>query len=60
MDGPNINLSFKKNILTKLEEDMNFLKLGTCSRHPVYTAFRKGITKISFDYDNFLNELHFF
>ena len=39
----------------KLEEDMGaaFLKLGTCSLRPVHTAFRKGITKIPFDYDKF-------
>ena len=46
----------------KLEEDMGaaFLKLGTCSLRPVHTAFRKGITKIPFDYDKFFYELHFF
>ena len=44
MDGPIVNLSFEKKLLTKLEEDMGatFLKLGTCSLHPVHTAFRKG------------------
>ena len=62
MDGPNVNLSFEKKLLTKLEEDMGatFLKLGKCSLHPVHTAFRKGITKILFDYDKFFYELRFF
>ena len=62
MDGPNVNLSFEKKLLTKLEEDMGttFLKLGTCSLHPVHTAFRKGITKTPFDYDKFFDELNSF
>ena len=61
MDGPNVNLLFEKK-LTKLEEDIGatFLELGTCSLHPVQTAFCKDITKILFDYDKFFYELHFF
>ena len=59
MNGPNVNLSFEKKLLTKLEENIGatFLKFGACSLHPVDTAFCKGITKIPFDYDKFFYEL---
>ena len=57
-----LTFHLKKKLLMKLEEGMGatFLKLGTCSFHPVHTTFRKGITKIPFDYDKFFYELHFF
>ena len=51
MDGPNVNTCFQEKLLKDLEEelDKSVLKLGTCSLHPVHTAFRKGINKLSFD-----------
>ena len=45
MDGPNVNFSFE-NKLTKLlleEHNTSFLKLGSCSLHPVHGAFEKGV-----------------
>ena len=62
MDGPNVNKKFSK-ILAKEFDESNqsqFLDLGTCSLHPVHTAFRKGISKLQFDFDEFFNDIHFF
>ena len=54
MDGPKVNLSFE----TKLKEEFNkenseFLQLGTCSLHPVYTAFKNGLQKLDFPMKDF-------
>ena len=47
MDGPNVNLSFKDKLTQKLSEvDTSFLKLGSCSLHPVHSAFQKGIKQL--------------
>ena len=47
MDGPNVNLSFEDKLTQKLSEvDTSFLKLGSCSLHPVHTAFHKGIKQL--------------
>ena len=57
------------------DEDTTFLQLGTCSLHPVHTAFSKGVKalfkcevtiseeekkKVNFDLDDFFQDLHFF
>ena len=62
MDGPNVNLSFEKKLRKHLEESFgtSFLHLGTCSLHPAHTAFRKGLSCLSHDIDEFLHDLHFF
>ena len=36
------------------------LDLGTCSLHPVHTAFRQGLAELAYDIDGFLEDLHFF
>ena len=47
MDRPNVNLSFEDKLTQKLPEvDTSFLKLGTCSLHPVHPAFQKGIKQL--------------
>ena len=47
MDGPNVNLSFENKLTQQLSEiDTSFLKLGSCSLHPVHSAFQKGIKKL--------------
>ncbi|KAG4075503.1 hypothetical protein HA402_003328 [Bradysia odoriphaga] len=62
MDGPNVNKKFHR----ELEEDLKqlygkyILKTSTCSLHPIHTAFKKGLSKIAFDYDKFSQDLHFF
>ena len=46
MDGPNTNLSFEKKMVQRLEERGDkFLQIGTCSLHPVHSAFSKAVTK---------------
>ena len=62
MDGPRVNTAFQDKLSTHLKDnlDTSFLNLGTCSLHPVHTAFRKGITSMSFDLDSFFIDLHFF
>ena len=47
MDGPNTNLSFEKKMKKHLEEfNQFFLQIGTCSLHPVHTAFANGVKKL--------------
>ena len=62
MDGPNVNLSFEQKLMLQLEElyGTSMLKLGSCSLHPVHTAFRKGILELSFNLDSFFHDIHFF
>ena len=62
MDGPNVNLSFEKKLRSIMETtyETSFLNFGTCSLHPVHTAFRKGIKKLDFDVDEFFHDIHFF
>lgn len=61
MDGPNVNKSFQKKLEDHLmQKDKKILDIGTCSIHPVHTSFVKGLNKLSFDFDRFVNELNFF
>jgi len=47
MDGPNTNVSFEKKMAKYLEEmNTTFLMIGTCSLHPVHSAFSKGVKKL--------------
>ena len=47
MYGPNVNLSFEDKLTQKLPEvDTSFLKLGSCSLHPVHSAFQMGIKQL--------------
>jgi hypothetical protein len=60
MDGPNVNLKFQRNILTAVsnaENPSEILEIGTCTLHPVSTAFKKGLQKLSFSFDSFFNNV---
>ena len=47
MDGPSVNLSFEDKLTQNLsEKDTSFLKLGSCSLHPVHSAFQKKIKEL--------------
>ena len=47
MDGPNTNLSFENKLTHQLAEvNTSFLKIGSCSLHPVHGAFQKGIKQL--------------
>lgn len=62
MDGPNVNLAFQR-ILEKELQDLHgkqILKIGTCSLHPVHTAFTKGLKELNFDFNRLACDLHFF
>ena len=62
MDGPNLNLSFEKKLHLSMESDYRTacLDVGTCSLHPVHTAFRTGIKKLGFNVDEFFDHILFF
>ena len=62
MDGPNVNLAFQEKLSKYLRDnlDKSFLNLGTCSLHPVHTAFRRGIISMSYELDQFFTDIHFF
>lgn len=59
MDGPSVNLSFQRKLNTHLASQgiSELINIGTCSLHPVHTAFMKGIDKIEFDVDQFSNDV---
>ena len=50
MNGANMNLAFHEKLFRYIRDhlDKSFFNLGTCSLHPVLTAFRLGITSLSF------------
>ena len=62
MNGPSVNKSFEKKLIGCLEKDYQttFLNLGSCTFYIVHNAFRKGITELSIDIDQFAFDLHFF
>ena len=56
-----VNKKFASTLAVELADDgKTFLDLGTCPLHPVYTALRYGIKELSFDLDEFFNDVHFF
>jgi len=61
MDGPAVNLSF----LNKFNESLNskgilpVVDIGTCTLHPVHTSFTRGLSMLSFDVDQFANDVFF-
>ena len=62
MDGPSVNKSFEKKLIGRLEKEYQttFPTLGSCTLHIVHDAFKKGITELSIDIDQFACDLHFF
>ena len=62
MDGPNVNLLFERNLSEYLKKNCaaTFLQLGSCSLHPVHTAFKKGLQEMDFPFDSFFHDLSFF
>ena len=59
MNGPNLNLVFQEKLSKHLRDnlDKSFLNLGTCSLHPVHTAFRWGTKSMSFNLVQFLVDI---
>jgi hypothetical protein len=62
MDGPNVNLAFERQLEAHMLENSNatFLRLGSCSLHPVHSAFKYGLKELDFPFDSFFHDLSFF
>ena len=62
MDVPSVNKSFEKKLIGCLEKDYQttVVTLGSCTLRIVHNAFRKGMTKVSIDIDQFACDLDFF
>jgi hypothetical protein len=62
MDGPNVNLSFRKKIrkTSWTITTIKIINIGTCSLRKMHTAFMKGLEKVDFNYDEFAQDCHFF
>ena len=56
MDGPQVNLSFKKKLNSHLVtlNIENLVDIGTCSLHVVHNALRKGIHGLNTDIESFV------
>ncbi len=61
MDGPAVNLCFQKKIneWLCLQGAEPAVDLGTCSIHPVHTAFTKGVEVLSFDIEQFAQDVFY-
>ena len=62
MDSPSVDKSLEKKLIGRLQKDYQttFLTLGSCTLHIVHNAFRKGITELGIDIDQFACDLYFF
>ena len=63
MDGPRLNEKFERDLEVQLgakDEPARILKIGTCSLHPVHTAFKKGLAELELPFESFFNDLSFF
>ena len=62
INDPSVNKSFEKTFNGHHEKDhqTTFLTLGSCTFHIAHNAFRKGISELSIDIDQFLCDMHFF
>ena len=62
MDGPRVNKKCERELQASLheKEDTSIMILGTCSLHPVHTAFKNGIIEVNFPFETFFNDLSFF
>ena len=61
MDGPNVNKKFQRLLLeSSYLQKTTFLDIGTCPLHTAHNAFRKGVSFLRFNVDQFALEIHFF
>ena len=62
VDGPTVNVKFERdrNDGLKKKENTTILNLGTCSLHPVHSAFKKGLQEPDFAFESFFNDLSLF
>lgn len=63
MDGPNSNLKFLRDLVSKRELEMpdapSLLDIGTCGLHVVHGAFRTGINATDWKLDSILRSLYY-
>ena len=59
MDGPNVNKKFQRLLLENIE-NTTFLDIGTCPLRIVHNAFKKGVSSLQFNVDQFALDIHFF
>ena len=57
-----VKIKFEEELCEELykNEETIILNLGESSLHPVHSAFKKGISKLSFDFESFFNDISFF
>ena len=61
MEGPYVNKKFQHLLLeSSYLEKTTFLDVGTCSLHFVHSAFRKGVSSVRFNIDQFALDINFF
>ena len=61
MDGPNVNKKFQRLLLeSSYLENTTFLDVGTCPLHIVHNAFRKGVSSLRFNVDQFALYINLF
>ena len=63
MDGPNVNLKFQTLLLQSnllAEAKTTFLNIRTCPLHLVHNAFRKGVSSLACNVDQFAVDINFF
>jgi len=60
MDGPAVNLAFLRRLNAHLESEQcpPLIDLGTCSLHPVHTAFRKAFESLPFDVEHYVTDIY--
>ena len=60
MDGPAVNNAFLRKLNARLESQKlpPLVDLGTCSLHPVHTAFRKAVEALPFDVEQFATDIY--
>ena len=61
MDGPNVNLAFKKHLQNHfLTQNTTFLGIATCPLHTIYNGSFKGVRVIDFDTEQFIIDISAF
>ena len=63
MGGPNFNLKFQTLLLQSNllpEAKSTFLNIGTCPLHISHNAFRKGVSSLACNVDQFAVDIHIF
>ena len=61
MDGPIVIKNFERLLLeSSCLENTTFLDVGTCPLHILHNAFRKGVSSLRFNVDQFALDINFF